>query len=94
MRPSGSAATENAGLPRIALGLPAPPGGTAAAAPSGGAELVGVAAAPLHPLWVVQDGLGFGDASAFEEHDQVVVAVGGTEDLVPAAAVHGDSPAA
>lgn len=31
---------------------------------SGGAELVGGAAAPLHPLRVVQDGVGFGYASA------------------------------
>ncbi len=59
---------------------PAPP------PPSGGVELVGGAATPLHPLRVVQDGLGAGDAGAFEEHDQVVVAVGGAEELVPAAA--------
>lgn len=38
--------------------------------------------------------LGVGDASTFEEHDQVVVALGGSEDFVPAVAVHGDSPAA
>lgn len=55
---------------------------------------MGLAAAPLHPLRVVPDGLGFGDAGALEEHDQVVVAVGGAEYLVPAAAAHGDSPAA
>lgn len=30
---------------------------------------------------------------ACEEHDQVVVAGGGAEDLVPALMVHGDSPA-
>ncbi|WP_158778738.1 hypothetical protein [Streptomyces cellulosae] len=45
-----------------------------------------MATAPLHPLRVVQDGLGFGYAGALGEHDQVVVAVGGAEDLVPAAA--------
>lgn len=32
---------------------------------------------------------GSANADASEEHDQVVVTVGGTEDFVPAAAVHG-----
>jgi len=65
-----------------------PPGG------SGGREVVGGAVAPLHPPRIVQDGPGVGDAGAFEEHGQVVVAVGGTEDLVPALTVHRDPPAA
>ncbi len=61
---------------------------------SGSAELVSRATAPLNPLRVVQARIGVGDAGAFEEHHQVVVAVGGAEDLVMAVAVHGDSPAA
>lgn len=55
-------------------------------------ELAGGAVAPLHPLRVVQNALRFGNASTFEDHDQIVVAVCGTEDLVPAAAVHGNPP--
>ncbi|OKI51911.1 hypothetical protein AMK17_32340 [Streptomyces sp. CB00072] len=54
---------------------------------------MGGAVAPLHPLRVVQNALRFGNAGTFEEHDQVVVAVCGTENLVPTSAVHGDPPA-
>ena len=43
---------------------------------------MGGAAAPLHPLRVVQDGLGAGDGGASEEHDQVVVAAGDTKNFV------------
>lgn len=49
--------------------------------PSRSMKHVGEAAAPLHPLRIVQYGLEVGDASAFEEHGQVVVAVGGTQAL-------------
>lgn len=54
---------------------------------------MGVAAAPLHPLWVGQGGLGFGDAGALEEHDQIMVAVGGAKGRVLTMAAHGASPA-
>jgi len=53
-------------------------------------ELVGVAAAPLRPLRVVRDRLGVGNTGALEEHNQVVAAVGGAEELVLAVAVHDD----
>lgn len=48
---------------------------------------MGRAVAPLRPACIVQSGLGAGDAGAFEEHDQVVVAVGGAE--YPVVAVRG-----
>ena len=60
---------------------------------SGGAEVVGGAVAPFHPARVVQKGCGVGEAGAFQEQHQVVVAEGDTEDLVPSPTVHRDAPA-
>lgn len=47
---------------------------------------------PLHPPRV-QGGVGVIDAGVLEEHDQVVVVVGGSK-IVPAAAMRGDPPTA
>lgn len=60
---------------------------------SGGTEVVTRAASPLHPPPVIQHGLGVVDAGAFEEHHQIVIAVGGAEYLVPAVPVHADPSA-
>ncbi|WP_437094612.1 hypothetical protein [Streptomyces longwoodensis] len=45
------------------------------------------AIAPLDPPRIIQGSVRVGDTGALEEHDQVVVAVGGTQKLL-----HGHSP--
>ncbi len=50
-------------------------------------------ATPLHPPPVVQHAFRILDAGAFEEHHQVVIAVGGAEYFVPAVSVHADPSA-
>ncbi len=48
------------------------------------------ATTPLHPSPVIENGFRILDAGAFEEHHQVVIAVGSAEDFVAAVPVHAD----
>ncbi|PPS91484.1 hypothetical protein [Streptomyces sp. MH60] len=75
--------------------MPSTPASSVCACGSGGTEIASRAAAPLHPPPVFQHSLCVVDAGAFEEHHEVVIAVGGAEYLVPAVTVHAvQAPAA